>query len=511
MTKLAGIVAVLVTVKAAAQPFTAQFPIEDSHFSVFGGHPHFILNPGHRLVLEGEDAGEQIELTITALNQTKQITLQSGGKLRTILARVIEEREVVNGALAEVGRFWYARSIETGDVYFFGEEVDFYFNGQITGQTRLWEAGVDDALPGIIMPRTFLLSARYYQNQAIAAIDGAENIAMGVAMVTPAGSFSNCVQIRETDTLRPENGTATKTYAPGIGLVNDDDSLLLTEFWLGTVGLPAGCAFVPFSNHPFFPFAPGRQLVLAGIESGTNVGLTISVLNEIRTIPLSIAGQQQNIPVRVIEERKTADGQLIEVSRKFLAHCIETGDVYYFGQGVDRYENGVITGHDGSWLAGVSNAEAGIIMPANFTVGAQYFQESAPGVANDLASNSASGLSLSVPAGTFTNCVRVMVTSSNGPPREMTYAFGIGLISDGNVLTLTSFVNPNVTNGSPILSIQDAVLLTWPLSDDLFRLESSSNLQNWMPVPQWPSPIDGRNQISVPRDHTQKHFRLVVP
>ena len=134
MTKLAGIVAVLVTVEAAGQEFTARFPVDDSHFSPFGGQPHFILNPGHRVVLKGEDAGEQIVLTVTALNQTKQITLLSRGKPRKILARVVEEREVVNGEVAEVGRFWYARSVETGDVYYFGEEVDFYFNGQIVGQ-----------------------------------------------------------------------------------------------------------------------------------------------------------------------------------------------------------------------------------------------------------------------------------------------------------------------------------------------------------------------------------------
>jgi hypothetical protein len=52
-------------------------------------------------------------------------------------------------------------------------------------------------------------------------------------------------------------------------------------------------------------------------------------------------------------------------------------------------------------------------MPGNFTVGARYFQETAPGVANDLAVNSASGLTVTVPR-TFTNCVRVIVTSSLG-------------------------------------------------------------------------------------------------
>jgi hypothetical protein len=514
MTRLAGILAALVTVEAAGQEFTAQFPIQDLHFSPFGGHPHFILNPGHRLVLEGQDAGQHVVLTVTALNSTKQITLQSGGRPRTIVARVVEERDVIDGAVDQVARLWYARSLETGDVYLFGEEVDFYFNGAIVGQTRLWEAGVDGALPGIMMPRTFLLGARYLQNQAAAALDGAENVALGLTLLTPAGTFSNCVQIRETDLLRIDLPTTSKTYAPGIGLINDDDILLLKEFRLGALGLPTGGTFAPFSNHPYFPFAPGRRLVLEGMENGKNIVLTITALNEIRSISVRIAGSERSVPTRVIEERKTANGQLVEVSRNCFAQCVETGDVHFFGKEVDRYQDGVIVGHEGSWLAGAGGAEAGIIMPENFTVGARYFQQAAPGVANDLAVNSASGLTVTVPAGTFTNCVRITVTSSlgtNGVPREMTCAPGIGLISDRNVLHLTSFTDPNLASSAPVLSIQDAVLLTWPVTDSPLQLQSSSDLQNWLPIPQIPMPLDGRNQISVPRDRPQNYFRLTVP
>jgi hypothetical protein len=511
MTRLAGIVSFLVTVEVAAQQFTAQFPVDALHFSPFGGQPYFTLNPGHRLVLEGQDTGEQIVLTVTALNQTKPITLQSGDKPRTILARVIEEREVVNGELAEVGRFWYARAIETGDIYFFGEEVDFYFNGQIVGQSVLWEAGVNGALPGLIMPQTFLLGARYFQNQAAAALDGAENIAMETAMVTPAGSFSNCVQIRETDTLRPENGSTIKTYAPGIGLVNDDDTLRLTQFRLGTVGLPAGCAFTPFSNHPYFPFAPGQRLLLAGNESGTNIVVTNTVLDEVKTIPLTIAGESVNISSRVVEARRSADGQLSKVTRDFLAQCVETGDVYCFGKEVDHYAAGVIVGHEGSWLTSGSNTQAGIAMPANFAVGAVYSHQMAPGVVNDLASNSAAGLVVTVPAGSFTNCVRVTVTGSNGPSRDLTYAPRIGLISDRGILNLVSFADPSLATNAPIISIQDAVLVIWPFTDEPFRLESSPDLQSWIPIPQPPAPVDGRNQLALPRDHPQNYFRLKAP
>lgn len=514
MSRLSGIVAALLAVEAIGQEFTAQFPMDEIHFSPFGGHPHFILNPGHRLILEGDDAGQHVVLTVTALNSTKPITLQSGGRPRTIVTRVVEERDVIDGALDQVSRLWYARSLETGDVYFFGEEVDFYFNGEIVGQSRLWEAGIDGALPGIIMPRTFLLGARYLQNQATAALDGAENVAMGLTLLTPAGTVSNCVQIRETDLLRTDLPPATKTYAPGIGLINDDDILLLKECRLGVLGLPAGGTFAPFSNHPYFPLAPGRRLVLEGVENGKNIVLTISTLTEIKAVSVRIAGNEQSIPTRVVEKRRTQDGQLEEVSRNFFAQCIETGDVHYLGREVDRYAGGAILDHEGSWLAGAGGAEAGIIMPANFTVGARYYHQTAPGVADALAVNSASGITVSVPAGTFTNCVRITVTSSLGAspvPREMTCAPGVGLVRDGNVLRLTSFTDPNLVTGAPVLSIQDALLLTWPFTDSPFQLQSSSDFQTWVPIPQIPLPVDGRNQISVPRDPSQNYFRLAVP
>jgi hypothetical protein len=116
-----------------------------------------------------------------------------------------------------------------------------------------------------------------------------------------------------------------------------------------------------------------------------------------------------------------------------------------------------------------------------------------------------------VPAGTFTNCIRISVTGSigtNRTPREMTYAFGVGLVSDRSVLHLTSFADPNIVTGAPVLSIQDAVLLTWPLADNSFILQGSSNLLNWAPILPNPVPLDGQHQIAVPRDRTQDYFRL---
>ncbi len=499
---------------AGGQDFTAQFPLDEIHFSVFGGNPYFILDPGHRQILEGNDGGQQIVVTITALNQTKPVTLPSSRGPRVVMTRVVEERETVDGVLDEVARLWYARSLETGDVYLFGEESDFYFDGAIVGQARLWEAGVDGALPGIIMPRTFLLAARYYQNQAPSALDGAENIAMGLTITTPAGTFSNCVQTLETDQLRPDLDPTTKTYAPGVGLINDDSVLQLTDHRLGTVGLPTGCSFTPSSNHPYSPISPGRRLVFEGLEQGRPASLTVTVLDQIRSVTVNSDNVERLIPARVIEERKMVEGELVEVSRRLLAQCLETGDVHCLGREVDQYLNGVIIGHEKSWFVGMESAQAGIFMPANLTPGARFLQTTAPGVAIDEAVNAAIGISLAVPAGNFSNCVRIVVRSlveTNTEALEITYAPGLGMISYGKTLKLVSFNLPDVVSNSPILSVQDAVLLSWPYSDTDFTPQRSADLQSWFPIPQTPLPVEGRNQLSLPRDRSRSFFRLTAP
>jgi hypothetical protein len=83
------------------------------------------------------------------------------------------------------------------------------------------------------------------------------------------------------------------------------------------------------------------------------------------------------------------------------------------------------------------------------------------------------------------------------------------LIDDAG-LRLTEATIPGGTN-SPVLAIQDAVLVTWPFTDETFRLEESTDLTNWLPVLPRSLPVDGRNQTTLPADAAQKYFRLTAP
>ena len=112
---------------------------------------------------------------------------------------------------------------------------------------------------------------------------------------------------------------------------------------------------VSTGKNPYWRLSPGRYVVLGALEPGGGEFVVISVLDETETI--------DDIETRVIEEREYKDGKLIEVSRNFFAMAEETKDVFYFGEDVDDYIDGQITGHSGHWRAGKDGARAGLYMP----------------------------------------------------------------------------------------------------------------------------------------------------
>ncbi len=196
--------------------WTSSFGDENCTFASVGKNRFFILQPGHQLVLESR----REKVVITVLEQTQKI-----GNIET---RVVEEREEKDGKLVEVSRNFFAICKEHGDVFYFGEEVDDYQDGKIVAHSGAWRADEKNSKGGIIMPGTILLGARHYQEIAPNAMDRAEIISDDVTMKTPAGIFKHCIRVEETSGLDPDE-KCYKTYAPGIGLIQDED-LLLTGY-----------------------------------------------------------------------------------------------------------------------------------------------------------------------------------------------------------------------------------------------------------------------------------------
>ncbi len=188
------------------------------------------------------------------------------------------------------------------------------------------------------------------------------------------------------------------------------------------------CGFSSTGGNQYFILEPGYRLTLEGLEDEDTIRLEITVLNQTRMIG--------NVETRVVEERETANGELIEISRNFYALCRQTSSVFYFGEETDIYEEGEIVSHSGAWRADSGNAEAGLMIPGIVLLGASYYQEMAPGVAMDRAEIVSIAETLTTPAGTFENCLKTEETTPLEPKAKeyKYYAPGVGLIKDGDLL-----------------------------------------------------------------------------
>ena len=215
---------------AGERTFTDNFPVNSCRFTPWAGNDYFPLKGGRQLyytnakcVAQGE-CDELEELWITTEAQTRRIALGSGKSRHVVTTRLVEERELADGELKEISRNYVAMCLPSRDVYYFGEEVDIYEEGEIVSHDGAWLAGRHGALPGIIMPDSgFLLGTRYYQEQAAnVALDRAEHVAAGLTLNLAAGTFKNCIKTIETTPLEP-GSESIKYYCPGVGMVIDND------------------------------------------------------------------------------------------------------------------------------------------------------------------------------------------------------------------------------------------------------------------------------------------------
>ncbi len=217
-----------------AEPvFTQDFPLKTCRFFPGGGNAYFPLKPGRQLYYNNArcvgagECDELVELWITTEDDRRRVTLGSGKNRQVIPTLIIEEREAEDGELVEISRNFFSTCYPARDVYYFGEEVDIYEDGEVVSHDGAWLAGRHGALPGIIVPDSaFLVGTRYFQELAPGvALDRVEHVATNLEVNVPAGTFKGCIKTRETSPLEP-GAESIKFYCPGVGLVIDGDAEL---------------------------------------------------------------------------------------------------------------------------------------------------------------------------------------------------------------------------------------------------------------------------------------------
>src|SRR4051812_20762391 len=120
------------------------FPLDPAELTRQIDNPYWPMKPGSRWVFRETDAeGSVSRVVVTVLDETKRIM---GAQ-----ARVVHDRVTQDGELAEDTFDWYAQDAD-GNLWYLGEDTTEYENGKPKTKEGSWQAGVDGALPGIIMP-----------------------------------------------------------------------------------------------------------------------------------------------------------------------------------------------------------------------------------------------------------------------------------------------------------------------------------------------------------------------
>lgn len=185
--------------------------IDPADFNSVIDHPYYPLTPGTTKVFEGTRDGQPMHTELTVTNRTRLVM--------GVECVVVEDVVTSNDALVEKTEDWFAQK-DDGSVWYFGENTAEYTDGVVSSTHGTWEAGVDGAVPGVIMHAHPQVGTEYYQEYRPGeAEDRAKVLGLDGKIKVPAGSYSNVITTEDSDPLNPDK-TDKKWYAEGVGVVH---------------------------------------------------------------------------------------------------------------------------------------------------------------------------------------------------------------------------------------------------------------------------------------------------
>jgi len=189
-----------------------KFKLDAAELSPDVTNPWFPLEPGTRWTYrEVDEDGAVLEVVVTATTVTQEIA-------NGAVARVVRDTVTLDGEIVEDTLDWYAQD-ERGTVWYLGEDTAEFEDGYIVSHEGSWEAGVDDALAGVIMPAVPMVGQAYRQEYyGGVAEDNGEVLALDGTADVPAGSYDELVQTADTSGIEPDV-LEHKFYARDVGPV----------------------------------------------------------------------------------------------------------------------------------------------------------------------------------------------------------------------------------------------------------------------------------------------------
>jgi hypothetical protein len=181
--------------------------LDAAEFTTEIDNPYWPMAPGSRWVYR-EDG--ELKVVVTVTDRKKVVA--------GIDALVVHDVVTENGEVIEDTFDWYAQDAE-GNVWYLGEETKEFEDGKVVSTSGSWEAGVDGAQAGIVVPADpqpgMKYRQEYYKGEAE---DRAEVLSVDAKATVPFGSFSDVLQTKDTTPLEPDL-VEHKYYAREIGPV----------------------------------------------------------------------------------------------------------------------------------------------------------------------------------------------------------------------------------------------------------------------------------------------------
>jgi hypothetical protein len=169
-------------------------------------NPYWPMAQGSKWVYR-ED-GQRVEVTVT--DQTKEIL----GIRATVVHDVVTE----DGEIVEDTHDWYAQDAD-GNVWYLGEDTKEFEDGKVKSTEGSWEAGVDGAEAGILLPGEpevgMTYRQEYYEGEAE---DAGEILSLDEWVEVPSGRYRNVLMTKDYTPLEPQV-LEHKFYAKGVGPV----------------------------------------------------------------------------------------------------------------------------------------------------------------------------------------------------------------------------------------------------------------------------------------------------
>jgi hypothetical protein len=179
-------------------------------------------------------------------------------------------------------------------------------------------------------------------------------------------------------------------------------------------------------TNPYLPLASLKQDILEGKEGSKDLRIERIVKPEIRK---TFKVGKQTVEVLVMEDREFESGTLSEITLDYFAQA-DDGTVYYLGEDVDEYKDGKVVGHSGAWLYGKQTKVPGVLMPGNPKLGDKFRSEDVPKITTEDNEVVSIAETVTVPAGTYENCLKIKEVLSDGAIEYKYYAKGVGCIRE---------------------------------------------------------------------------------